>query len=147
MPATKAFNPRRVAVGLLPATLLLASSAEPAERTTTLRLKPAQTDYDVMRLALRGLHQRVNANFTAHGKMSEHEANVQLGMLSELYTTEMKGQIRRVAEPEMKASCESQYAEQSLDSPAMDFVALTAQLDAGKSKAMAKAKPAVLPKP
>ena len=144
MLATKAFNPRRVAVGLLPATLLLASSAE---RTTTLRLKPAQTDYDVMRLALRGLHQRVNANFTAHGKMSEHEANVQLGMLSELYTTEMKGQIRRVAEPEMKASCESQYAEQSLDSPAMDFVALTAQLDAGKSKTMAKAKPAVLPKP
>ena len=87
-------------------------------------MKLAQIDYDIVQLELRGLHQSAKANLTAYSKMSEHQASVWLGMLSWRYTTEMKGQIRCTAKPEMKVSCENQYAEQSLDSPAMGMVAV-----------------------
>ena len=63
--------------------------------------------------------------------LSESEANAQLARSSELLTAGLKGQFERVPESELKAACGGKYAATSLASPALDFSALLAKVQAG----------------
>lgn len=85
--------------------------------------------------AMLHIRQLSTAGLMKRRGLSESEATAQLVRLSDLMTSGLKNQFGQVPEDQLKLACEGQYAAQSLASPALDFNALLAKLQAGGSAA------------
>jgi hypothetical protein len=69
---------------------------------------------------------------TLQPKLSDAEAEAQVGAVLELFASGLKEKVSQVPDDEARSSCDGGYAEQTLARPDMDFNALLVRMTFGR---------------